>query len=85
MIADLIAQARARLQREVMDIETRDDLTDDQKISQIVVIFSTVCAAVAVQPIPFADIFFLTPIQALMGTRISAIRGVSLSENSQPT
>ena len=80
MIDDVISKARARLQREVMDIERRDDLTDDQKVAQIIVIFSTVCAGVAVQPIPFADIFILTPLQALMGTRISAIRGMPLSE-----
>ncbi len=43
-------------------------------------IFSTVCAAIAIQPIPFADIFILTPLQAYMGVRISAIRRVPLSE-----
>lgn len=80
MIESLIAKARDRLQREVMDIEKREDLTDDQKVSQIIVIFSTVCAGIAVQPIPFADIFILTPLQAFMGTRISAIRGMPLSE-----
>ena len=80
MIEDLISKARARLQREIMDIEKRDDLTDDKKVNQIIVIFSTVCAAIAVQPIPFADIFILTPLQAYMGSRISAIRGVPMSE-----
>lgn len=80
MIEDLVSKARDRLQREVMDIERRDDLTDDQKVAQIIVIFSTVCAGLAVQPIPFADIFILTPLQAFMGTRISAIRGMPLSE-----
>lgn len=80
MIDTMIAKARDRLQREVMDIEKREDLTDDQKVSQIIVIFSTVCAGIAVQPIPFADIFILTPLQAFMGTRISAIRGMPLSE-----
>ena len=63
-----------------MDIEKHEDLTDDQKVSQIIVVFSTVCAAIAVQPIPFADIFILTPLQAFMGARISAIRGMPLSE-----
>lgn len=80
MIDATIAKARARLKREVMDIEKRTDLTDEQKVSQIIVIFSTVCAAIAVQPIPFADMFILTPLQAFMGERISAIRGVPLSE-----
>ena len=80
MIEDVMAKARAKLQRHVTDIEKRSDLTDDQKVSHIIVIFSTVCSAVAVQPIPFADIFILTPLQAFMGTRISAIRGLRLSE-----
>ena len=77
---NLLSRARARLEREVLDIENRTDLTDDKKASQIVVVFSTVCAGIAVQPIPFADIFILTPLQAYMGTRLAAIRGIRLSE-----
>jgi uncharacterized protein (DUF697 family) len=76
----LLSRARARLEREVLEIEHRTDLTDDQKADRIVVIFSTICAGVAVQPIPFADFFILTPLQAFMGTRLAAIRGVRLSE-----
>jgi len=80
VIEALLAKARSKLQRHVTDIEVRTDLTEDQKVSQIVVVFSTVCAAIAVQPIPFADIFILTPLQAFMGTRIAAIRGLRLSQ-----
>jgi len=76
----VIAAAKAKLEREIFDIEMRDDLTDDQKVNQIIKVFSSVCAGVAIQPIPFADVFILTPIQAYMGTRISAIRGMPLSE-----
>ena len=76
----VIASLKGKLQREVVNIENRDDLTDDQKVNQIIVVFSSICAGVAIQPIPFADIFVLTPIQAYMGTRISAIRGMPLSE-----
>ncbi len=57
------------------------DISDDKKIEKIIILFSTVCAAVAIQPIPFADIFILTPIQAFMGTRIAKIRGYSFSMN----
>lgn len=32
----------------------------------------------ALQPIPFADFFVLTPLQAYAGTRIAAIRGVNI-------
>ena len=40
-----------------------------QKVDKLLLRFSGICAAVAVQPIPFADIFILTPIQLYMGTR----------------
>lgn len=76
----ILASAKAKLEREITGIEKRDDLTDEQKVNQIIMVFSSVCAGVAIQPIPFADIFVLTPIQAYMGTRISAIRGMPLSE-----
>lgn len=79
-VDDVLAKAKAKLQRDVLDIERRTDLTEDQKVNQIILVFSSVCAGVAIQPIPFADIFLLTPIQAFMGTRISAIRGLPLSE-----
>ncbi len=79
-IEELLTKAKARLQSEVLDIESRTDLTADEKVSRIIVIFSSVCAGIAIQPIPFADIFILTPIQAFMGARISAIRGIPLAE-----
>jgi len=77
---DIIESAKKKLQSEITSIEERTDLSDDQKRSQIIHIFSVTCAAVAVQPIPFADIFVLTPIQAYMGVRLSAIRRMPLSE-----
>jgi uncharacterized protein (DUF697 family) len=77
---DLINRAKAKIQQELTAIENRDDLTQAQKISQIIHIFSAICAGVAVQPIPFADIFLLTPIQAYMGVRLSAVMGQPLSE-----
>lgn len=79
-VEGLLATAKARLQRDVLDIEKRTDLSADQKVNQIIVIFSSVCAGIAIQPIPFADFFILTPIQAFMGSRISAIRGIPLAE-----
>jgi len=81
----LLSKARARLEREVLDVEKRTDLTEQQKADRIVVIFSTVCAGIAIQPIPFADIFILTPLQAYMGTRLAAIRGLRLSEQEATT
>ncbi len=70
-----------RLKNEIFEIEHRRDLTVEEKITQITHITCATCAGVAIQPIPFADIFILTPIQAYMGTRIAAIRGVPVSES----
>lgn len=66
------------LRRNVTEIERRTDLSADEKVSHITRICSGVCAGLAVQPIPFADFFVLTPLQAYAGTRIAAIRGVSI-------
>lgn len=70
-----------RLKREIFEIERRSDMTTEEKVSRITHITCAACAGVAVQPIPFADIFILTPIQAYMGSRIAAIRGVPVSES----
>jgi len=78
---DIIEEAKKKIEAEITNIENRTDLSDDQKRSRIIHIFSVTCAAVAVQPIPFADIFVLTPIQAYMGVRLSAIRGMPLSDS----
>ena len=79
---DTISALKAKIARHLTDIESRDDLSVDQKSDQIIHIFSAICAAVAVQPIPFADIFVLTPIQAYMAERLAAVRGISMKESS---
>ena len=72
-----------KLKKEYFAIEERTDLSDGQKVTRIINITASVCAGVATQPIPFADIFILTPIQAFMGTRIAAVRGVPVSGDVQ--
>ena len=74
-----------QIKSNITGIENRDDLPDDEKVSQIIKLFAAVCAGVAVQPIPFADIYILTPIQAYMGSRIAAIRGVPVSRSEATT
>lgn len=76
---NLIHNAKEKLKSEILEIENRTDISNDEKVDKIIKVFSMSCAAIAVQPIPFADIFVLTPIQAYMGTRIAAIRGVPIS------
>ncbi|RED48802.1 YcjF family protein [Seonamhaeicola aphaedonensis] len=77
---EIIDKAKENIKKEVTDIENRTDMTDDQKVTRICTVFGTTCAAIAVQPIPFADIFVLTPIQAYMGKKIADIRGFNISE-----
>lgn len=77
----IVDKLLAKLKREITDIENRSDLTTEQKIKQITHITCAGCAGIAIQPIPFADIFILTPVQAYMGSRIAAIRGVPVSES----
>lgn len=77
---EILDKAKEKLKSEVLDIENRTDLSDEQKIVRICTVFATTCSAIAVQPIPFADIFVLTPIQALMGKKIADIRGYNISE-----
>ena len=54
---------------------TKLNISPDEKVNKLLLRFSGICAAVAVQPIPFADIFILTPIQLYMGTLIAESRG----------
>ncbi len=70
-----------KIKKEITEIEHRTDITNEQKVSRITHIACATCAGVAIQPIPFADIFVLTPIQAYFASRIAAIRGVPVSES----
>ena len=53
----------------------QENISPDDKVKKLLLRFSAICGAVAVQPIPFADIFILTPIQLYMGTLIAEARG----------
>lgn len=79
-VTEVIDTAKEKIKKEVYDIENRTDLSDEEKVSQIIKVFSTFCAAIAVQPIPFADIFVLTPIQGYMGKKLADIRGYNITE-----
>lgn len=67
--------------RQIHDIEQRSDLSRDEKIDRIRNIACGACATIAIQPIPFADIFVLTPVQGYFGTRIAAIHGVPVTDS----
>ena len=55
------------------------NISPDEKVDKLLLRFSAICGAIAVQPIPFADIFILTPIQLYMGTLIAEARGYKFS------
>ena len=55
------------------------DIPPDEKVRKLLLRFSGLCGAIAVQPIPFAEIFVLTPIQLYMGTLIAEARGYKFS------
>jgi uncharacterized protein (DUF697 family) len=76
----IIEKIKSELERNITAIEAREDLSTDEKVSRIIHSFCAVCSAIAIQPIPFADIFILTPIQAYMGSRLAAIHGVPVEE-----
>jgi uncharacterized protein (DUF697 family) len=82
---DLIEKAKNKIKQNILDIEHRTDITNDEKAELIIKLFSGTCAAIAIQPIPFADFFVLTPIQAYMGARLAAIRGSNTSESEIKT
>ena len=79
---DFVSALKKKISRNLTDIESRDDLSADEKSNRIVTIFSATCAGAAVQPIPFADIFVLTSIQSYMAERLAAVRGVPMSKAS---
>lgn len=77
---NLIQKINDYIDSNLLDIESRQDIPPEEKSSKIIHLFSATCAGVAVQPIPFADIFILTPIQAYMATRLASIHGVSVTK-----
>lgn len=70
---NIIIENKERLQA-IADAVVQDPSIDkDVKIQLIIHATSLICAIVAVQPIPFADIFVLSPIQLIMVTALNKI------------
>lgn len=70
-----------KIKANVTEIENREDLSEQEKVDRLIVIGSTFCSGLAIQPIPFADIFILTPVQAYFASRIAKVRQVPVSES----
>ena len=71
---------KRRLRDEYLSIERNDAYSPDEKVSRVIHVTAGVCAGVALQPIPFADLFVLTPIQGFMAAKIARVRDVPISE-----
>lgn len=77
---NIFESLKQKLNEELLQIEQRQDISEGEKAAMLINRFSVVCAAVAIQPLPFADILILTPIQILMAERIASVRGMNISE-----
>lgn len=77
----ILDSLKATLDEELLQIEERQDITEDEKAAMLINRFAVVCSAVAIQPLPFADIMILTPIQIFMAERIASVRGIKISES----
>ena len=78
-VNDFITRSTLWLNKNLLKIENEPG-TDDQKADKVINLIAIVCAGVAVQPIPFADFFILTPIQIYMGSRLAKIYGWEISK-----
>jgi uncharacterized protein (DUF697 family) len=79
---NLIFEVKGQLSKEYLEIETNTLLSREEKINQLIHLTSAFCAGVAIQPIPFADLVLLIPIQGFMGYKIAKIYGINLTEES---
>src|SRR6185437_4479502 len=74
------ARLKQWLSNEFFAIESNRGYSTEEKIRRIIYATAGICGVVAMQPLPFADIFALTPIQCYMGYKIAQIRGINLAE-----
>lgn len=68
------------LDTNLLEIESREDISTEEKSNRIIHLFCASCGALATQPLPGYDIFYLTPMQFYMATRLSAIHDLKLKK-----
>ena len=71
---------KKRLNEEFLSIEKNANLSADEKANKVIWTTSALCAGIAIQPIPFADMPILTSLQIYMGYKLGKIRGYDVSE-----
>ncbi|MEC5167461.1 uncharacterized protein (DUF697 family) [Flavobacterium sp. PL11] len=70
--SNMVAPSAIKTQDNQLEVEVNNTIRN----------YSGICAVLAIQPIPFADIFILTPTQILMGKKIASLRGYKIKENT---
>lgn len=60
----------------------KESSAESEKVQKVILVTSAICAGVAVQPLPFADIAILTPIQAFMAVKIGKAYGFDVTTES---
>lgn len=78
----LIKQQENELTKIIKNIYEDPSIPTNDKINLIITATSTICGIIAAQPIPFADIFILTPIQTAMIIYISKIYNIQKTKIS---
>ncbi len=82
MAVSVVKEYEQKLTR-ITDALVQDPSIDkDLKVKLIIHSTALICAIVAVQPIPFADLFILTPIQLIMVTSLNRILGNPFEKSS---
>ncbi len=71
------------LNEEYLNIESNPRYSADEKVKRVIGVTAAACAGVAVQPIPFVEMFLFTPLQCIMAWKISNIRGVRVASEEQ--
>lgn len=79
--SNFIEGKKKELTRLLDNLVEDPSITKEKKVKLIITATSLICALVAIQPIPFADIFILTPIQLVMVTFINKAIGNPLEKN----
>jgi len=74
---ELKRQVEAKLKTQQQGINSTDLKAN---VDRVILVCSGVCAGIAMQPIPFADAFVLTPVEMIMVMKIGHLYGFSISK-----
>lgn len=75
----IFEEYKEHLVGEFESITKEPDTGNDEKVTKVIMVCPGFCAVIALQPIPFADIFVLIPVQAMMVMKIASLKGFEIS------